>query len=501
MLDHKSSLIGYRERISRIALFDVFKELDRKKGKDNVARPIDYYGLLMLTLLFFFECMLTRTKTSGVIELSHYLKTIVQKYYVLSDEAYIEIARQLIGALRPVAGKRISREFLNFESGEQEIVEFAYLKVSGWDKDSNQQFYTLDEQGLELVFASKEYFNEFQISISQLILRKQLEKNEFDGALRQIDEMRISVHGVRDKIITIKHEIQQNIVSDEVYERYKNLIGDINSRLAREHEEFEEITLFVRQTKEHYERDMTHSSKDKKAYKSIIRVDNELMEVHNLHSRLLKESIELKTKALESARETMYYVGLTSFNFKQEIVGKVLHTPLPFEETKLMAKPFMGIEKAEIWTPLSLFARQRIVRKEYETKISEFLEVDEAYNEEEISIRKRLYDIVFSNILSCMGEEREITLEELTKRMEAPLVNMKELYELFLIMHQLSPMNVTEIQNVKEHIFSDALSRLSDPNLFLEVNEIGGNTVCVEDIEISNMTLKIYSVQEIKESE
>lgn len=491
MLDYKSSLSGYRERIGRIALFDLFNTVEKKQKKDNTGNDIDYYGLLMLTLLFFFECMLTRTKKSSVMELSQYLKLVTSKFYVLSDSDYQDLARQMIGVLRPVGGKRNRREFMNFETGELDFIEFAFLKVSGWDKENNHQYYTLDEQGLELIFASKEYFNEFQISISQLILRKQLEKNEFDGALRQIDEMRISVHSVRDKIMTIKHEIQRNIVSDEVYERYKNLIEDINSRLKREHEEFEEITLFVRQTKDHYERDMHHNSSDKKAYQTIIRVDNELMDVHNLHSKLLKESIELKTKALEAARETMYYVGLSSFNFRQEIVGKVMHEPIPFMETKLMAKPFFGMSKAKIWTPISLFAKQRILRKEYEVKISEFLEIGDEENKEELEVRKRLYKILFTNILSCLGEETEITLKELVGILNPQLSKVKELYEMFIIMHQLSPMTVDEITAQKEHIFSEAMAQLSDKALIIEVDELGKERVEVDGIQVSNMRIRI----------
>lgn len=492
MLDYKSSLVGYKERVSRIALFQVFQEISRKNKKDEVGKSIDYDGLLILALLFFFECMLTREKKSGVLELSQYLKKVTQNYYVLSDSDYSELARQLVNVLRPTGGKRNSRVFLNFETGQEERVEFTYLKVNGWDKENNHQYYALDEQGLELVFASKEYFNEFQISISQLILRKQLDKNEFDAALRQIDEMRISVHSVRDKMMTIKHEIQQNIVSDEVYERYKTLIEDINSRLLREHEEFEEITLFVRQTKSHYEKDMSHHKKDKKAYKSIIEVDKELMEVHNLHSKLLKESIELKTRALETARETMYYVGLSSFNFKQEIVAKALHTPVPFAEISQLAKPFLGMEKVKIWTPLSLFGRQRIMRKEYEIQTAEFIEVDDRYNEEEIALRKRLYSIVFSNILGCMGEEKSISLENIKSKLTPPLVHMKEIYELFIIMHQLSPIQVEEIRELKEHIFSDAFRHIKSKNMIIEVHEIMGASVSVEGIDVSNMLLNIH---------
>jgi len=56
----------------------------------------------------------------------------------------------------------------------KEIVE----KLNLWA----YKYYTLDEDGLELIFATKEFYTEFSLSISQLILRKQLEKGVTLGA-------------------------------------------------------------------------------------------------------------------------------------------------------------------------------------------------------------------------------------------------------------------------------------------------------------------------------
>ena len=70
---------------------------------------------------------------------------------------------------------------------------------------TNAQYYTLDDDGLELVFATKEFYSEFQLSINQLLLRKQLEKGEFKGALRQINEMRIDVESLEERILHLTH--------------------------------------------------------------------------------------------------------------------------------------------------------------------------------------------------------------------------------------------------------------------------------------------------------
>lgn len=499
MVDYQESISGYKERIGRISLFDIFSQAKNKNKKDNLGNNIDYHGMMLLTLLFFFECMLTRTYISGVNELSAYLKEMTEKHYTLNDSDYLEIAKQMIGILRPSGGKRNRKEFMNFESGKKDYVEISYLKVKGWDKEKNHQYYILDEQGLELIFASKEYYNEFQISISQLILRKQLEKGEFGGALRQIDEMRISVHGIRDKIITIKHEIQSNIVSDEVYDRYKALIEDINTRLQREHEEFQELAGFVKDTQKYYERDMNHSNKDLRAYEAIIRVDNELNDVHNLHSKLLDESIELKTKTLKAARESMYFVGLTSFNFKSEIVGKMMNDPIPFMETKLMAKPFLRMGKAKVWTPIALFAKQRVLKKDHEIKFDEFLEYASVQNRKELEERKIIYKIVFSNIYKEILEGKKVKLSELRRKINPELVEMKEVYEMMILMHQLSPIDVDLVKDQKEHIFSEAMGLIKKRKQIIQILEVKDDIVDADKIQISDMTLFLSHKDEIKQ--
>ncbi|PIB63889.1 hypothetical protein, partial [Pseudomonas sp. 2995-1] len=76
----------------------------------------------------------------------------------------------------------------------------------------------------ELLFATKEFYSEFQLSINQLMLRKQLDKGEFKGAFRQINEMRIDVETLEERMGRLKHEIQRSIVSEETFERYQSLL-------------------------------------------------------------------------------------------------------------------------------------------------------------------------------------------------------------------------------------------------------------------------------------
>lgn len=71
--------------MQRLALFDPLYRLENKKTTDHSGRPIDYYSLGLLTLLFFFENMLVRNHKTGVRELARFLQTINQGELDLDD--------------------------------------------------------------------------------------------------------------------------------------------------------------------------------------------------------------------------------------------------------------------------------------------------------------------------------------------------------------------------------------------------------------------------------
>jgi len=102
--------------------------------------------------------------------------------------------------------------------------------------------------------------------------RKQLEKGEFTGALRQIEEMRMNVEQLQERMRKVKQEIQRNIISDEAYRRYEQTIQDVHRRLQRENEEFEELLAFVHETRDRLSYEKT-DRRDQKAYELILRIN------------------------------------------------------------------------------------------------------------------------------------------------------------------------------------------------------------------------------------
>lgn len=507
-IDTKSVVDHFGERMKRLAIYEPLYRLGRKVKKDNKGQEIPYYELGMLTLLFFFENMIMRQKTSGSKELTLFLYEVASDKIALSMEGFEDLAREILEVFRPPSGKRNSMTFHNWETGQEETAYYSILKAARSDLTSNTQYYTLDEGGLELIFSSREYFSEFQISISQLLLRKQLEKGEFIGALRQVDEMTLAVEALRDRLAKLKSEVARSIVSEETYERYKHLIEDINNRLSRENDEFDELQEFVRQTKNSLKYQLDNE-KDKKAYDLILKIDKGLEQVHNEHGKLLQESIELRTNALEAAQQALYFIGIDSFNFQQDITNAFLGTPLPVAAGKDLIAPFSKVQRDKLWYPLSVFSKQRIEKNGEEGRGKAFAQ---SASEEELDKGKKQIRDYFMQImkdtLAVMDGRTTITLEELlTKLQEISPAYLEErvFYDLWIILHQKSPIDLVEME--EDSLLSGIKQVLGGVTNQIKVMEVTGEddfeVSRVERFKIKNMCIDLgmHQIEEGEESD
>lgn len=434
---------GYHERMHRLGLFEPLYRLKNKTGKDGQGAPIDYYGLGLLTLLFFFEHMLMRKKV-GVRDLAKYLAGLTAGVVFLDAAGFENLARAIIEVFRPPLGKKYSHTFYNWDSGQDQEIIYHYLKAAKHDLDANSQYYVLDEHGLELVFATKEFFSEFQLSINQLLLRKQLEKGEFVNALRQIDEMRMNVEQLQQRIHKVKQEIQRNIISDQSYRHYEETIQDVYLRLQYENEEFEELITFVRDTKERLSY-VKNDQRDQRAYGLIIKIDLELGEVHRLHRLLLKEAIKLNTTVLRSAREALYFVAVRSFNFDQEIAARLVSVPLPVSAARVLAQPFLTLEQYQGWCPWSVFDSQPLGRVKPPPQKQDFLiPTDEEQKQEEQKIQRQNFTRIMQLVYDLFGAPASFTLRQLVEKLpeheHASILDHRSFYDFWLLLHQNSPL-------------------------------------------------------------
>ncbi|WP_221401506.1 replicative DNA helicase [Paenibacillus phyllosphaerae] len=493
--DLAGTITGFQERMSRIALFDPLFELQRKKQTDKEGNTIDMMELGMLTLLFFFEQKLMRHAKAGVKDLAVYLHRITTGKLSVEVREWEDLARSIIQVFRPASGKKREFTFFNWDIREQQTVYTSILKANAFDSRTNTQYYALDEDGLELVFATKEFYSEFQLSIHQLVLRKQLEKGEFHGALRQINEMRVDVETLQERMIKLEHEIKRSIVSEETLQRYSALLEDIYMRLQRENEEFEELLQFVKETRMRLHADM-NLEKQQRAYEYILRIASELEKVHNEHSGLLQQSMDLKNKALHSAKESLYYTGISSFNFDQDLVGFVIGAPLPLEASKAVVAPFMGLMQTPSWSPLTVFAEQSITGNgEKEPREESFLEAaDTEANDGFSRQRRELFKAVLMLLLQELEQQAPVELRRLFMRLESynqsEWLMSRSFFDFWLILHQRSPVQARSITEEDreaewEEVFSLLGSRILVVHELPDIIAEAGSRYQIQNMTIS----------------
>lgn len=487
---------GYRERMRRLALFDPLYDLDRKREEDAHQKRIDMKGFGLLTLLFFLEKKIIRDVKNGSKELAEYLGHMSRQEYELSPERLEKLAQTIIQTFRPATGKKRSYPFFNWETKQDEEMEYSILKDNNFDVKTNRQFYTLDEDGLELVFATKEFYSEFQLSINQLMLRKQLEKGEFQGALKQINEMRLNVESLHERMIKLRHEIQRNIVSEDTFDRYKQLIEDSHLRLEHENEEFSELREFAQETQERLAEKDFHK-REQKAYDTVLKIQKRLEVVHYQHSDLLAQSIDLKNHTLKAAQESLYYTGIEAFNFDQDISAAIIAGPLPLEAMEGVLHPFLTVHEEKRWSPLTLFAEQNIQEDRDGPNDDRFSDVPSV--EEESTYHQQLnvfYGTLMEWTLAAMergAHDLRTIMDTLDENRHGELIHNRTFYDFWLLLHQRSPLKEKDVQNEdSSHVLDAALAHLQG-RAFV-VTETNDTIRVSERFSIQNM--KVEAIKE-----
>ena len=433
-------LENFSERMSRILLFSPLYRLRGRKLRRKDGTETTELELGLMTLLFFFEHMLDGRKDAGIRELAGFLQDATNSQFSEAFQDYEKLARDIVTTFRPTTGRRNAETFFDWSSKQERTAEFSYLKADKVDVSSNAQYYVLDEQGLELVFATKEYFNEYQLSITQLILRKQLEKGQFTLALRQVEEMRLDVETLRGRITRIRREIHRSIVSEETLARYRKIVADLNERLKSEEDQFKELKNFIGETKRRIH-DNIDQDPVQNALDSIMLVEQRLDAVHGKHRRLLQLGIELGTSALAAAEEALYFSGIDSFNFDADVTNRFFATPLPLTASRRLIEPFLPVAKPAIWSPVDIFAPQRLERFEREGRQEEFPE-DEIETENDARAKENLrqhYRTIVDDLLAHLADETETTLQSFIEsegERRPELLTEKQFYIFWMILHR-----------------------------------------------------------------
>ena len=260
--------------------------------------------------------------------------------------------------------------------------------------------------------------------------------------------------GIRNLSLFLKQAVRGRLFSDDA--SYEQLARDIVAVFRpptgrRNEESFYDWEQDAEGTAQYsyLKADKADVSANEQYY--VLDVERRLEFVHNLHRSLLQAGIELGTSALAAAEEALYFSGIDSFNFEQEITHRVFSSPLPVEASRRLIEPFLSLEQCRVWSPLAVFFPQRLDRMEQDSENEAFPQMRE--DEEDARESRNLHNLqehyaaIVRFLLDFMGEKRETTLADFCgylQEAEPSWFDNRQFYLFWMLLHRQGTLVMSE---------------------------------------------------------
>lgn len=446
-LNVRDALAGFRDRMNNIAAFwPLFRlrELRKYQEYDLMA-----FGLGVLLLIL--EHMLIGRVECDYGDVARFLREGIQEVYgqEVSEEESRELASYLLSQLRN-DGRAFEFTYRNLESREEERHVFHLIENGTYHVASGQIRFKLSDVGLDLLFKTREMYKELRISISQLLLRQQIEKGVFEDALRTVETLGLDVRQLREEIERMKMGIKRD-VSQFSLTKYEAMLSLIREQFDKERQMFEELNNLIRETRDNFERKQG-GKREEVAINRLVEVSQRLNQVQNLHNKLLVDKLDLQELVLESLEEGIVSGFRSKVNFEREFLDPLMQNQVPLANVRRLIEPLMSLNVRKRFNVHKAFAPQP-VPKIVEEKTSEAHDVptDEwqpLVEDPKVklkTIRDARYRDYLRMIFEPLMEEQTLNLHEVLGRLEATqlydVVNARDFYPFLVQLHQMSPIN------------------------------------------------------------
>lgn len=232
--------------------------------------------------------------------------------------------------------------------------------------------------------------------------------------------------------------------------------------------------------------------REEKSYQLIIQIAKELEAVHYEHARLIELTVELRTTALATAQESLYYTGIQSFNFDQDIVSTILAKPMSPDKMKGIVHPFLKVEQNPIWSPLTVMAEQPIVAEEEKREVATFIEADD---ESELHTYQKWiaekYTALMETFIIAYEAGEANTLKAFMDYLQAkdpPLIRKRYFYSFWLLLHHHSPLTADGLADHEGETILRGVFHILGMKRFI-IEELPEVLRYDEKYSIQNMTL------------
>jgi len=434
--------------MGNIAVFAPIFELGQKH-----KYPYHLPSLGLAAMLFILEDMLRGEKNCTYENMAYFLQGLIGKQYRenLSHDQAMELTHFLVRECLMNQGRPHAFSYLDWETGQEKVHKFHLVELEDYDLKDKSVRLRLSTAGLEMLFKTKEMYNELQVSITQLYLRQQIQKGVFDGALRSVEELSLAVKSEKARIRQLEEKIIRDVLQVAREQELQKQMERINEQLEREKRVFGELNELVDQTMEEY-----HSGnlteKEEQAVEKIMKIKRRLMDVIHQHESLFTDKIRVQKLMNHSIESMILNAFSTRVNFETEFLYPVVRKNLPLETLKKLLDPLLPVRRRAYFHPWRAFQEQPL-KQEGEEGLSEeellaleeeMLRQEEKKERQRQEAKEARLEQYLLMLLKPLVEREEIKVSEILGALEEQdagayqeLVNGMDFYPFLVQLHQL----------------------------------------------------------------
>ncbi|MCF8567812.1 hypothetical protein LLE49_24120 [Alicyclobacillus tolerans] len=402
----------FDERMRNLMVFAPLFGLMQKK----LYPKYDLFALGFSVLIFIFEDMVRFEHNCTYENIAKFLQELVLDEYeeMLSDTESMELTITLVREYLRNNGNQHSYSYYDYQSGTEKKISFDLIRYSEESLMSDIQHrrgrLELTEEGLSLLFATKETPSELQIPIKSLFLRQQIQKRIFDGALRTVEELFLAVRTKKARFRTLAEKIRRDALEVHRKNELQQEIEQMHEQLEIEKRTFEELDLLIKQTIED-DYNGVIGEKEKIAKDVVTRIQQRLYLIMSEHESLFVEQSVIQKRMGSALEQLLLDAFSVKLQLDKEVIPVVLTGKVTKETFKQILHPLLPRKQNKHFNPLLAFESQRLTKKRVSSEPDDVSFADDLFVRAQITREK---------------EEQEAHITYLTKLLKMFLLPLQE---------------------------------------------------------------------------
>lgn len=450
-------LKDFRQRMNNLA---PFIHLSRKLTGFQKYSEVDMISVGFSVMLFILESMLIGREECSIEDIADFLQTILSRSYDINmtQEESREMAFYIRDSIAGSGGEIFEFKFRNLETNRDETISLKLIDTSYYEIKKSAR-YKLTDQGMELLFKTREIYSEFRINVTQMYLKQQIEKGVFSGALQTVNELNLQVRQLRERLESLLLNIRQNVLGID-FEELKQLFSRIKEQFELERREFHNIKRILKEQRANIEK-INYDDLEEKELRSLeqIKILTEKLNITTSeHDRLFNEKLDIVGEYLKTI-EIRLRQGVSEFmDFEKSIFDVLISKNLNLEPLKSILSPlFANNASLKAFNPFKALDAQRIKGENQEDNresidIEAAMEVKEKEEREAREKRDQKVASYLEAILLEAFHEGKSCLGSAIKRLDANLYNMAsfdfDFYSLVIILHQNKLIDFKDLEDI-----------------------------------------------------